>query len=75
MTITSAIEDSLRDLAPMLAAAGRTVEVASASDTDCAIVLKGFCDGCACVDSYKEGIEQLVRETVPTIQSVTFTTA
>lgn len=73
--IQSTIEESLQDLAPMLAAAGRAVRVVSATDTECAIELKGFCGDCACVDSYKEGIEGLVREKAPTIQSVTFTTA
>lgn len=72
--IRSIIEESLQDLAPMLATAGRAVRVVSASDSECAIELKGFCGDCACVDSYKEGIEELVREKAPTIQSVTFTT-
>jgi len=68
------IEDSLKDVAPMLAAAGRSVHVLKATETECAIELRGFCGDCACVDSYKEGIENLVHEKVPTIQSVTFTT-
>lgn len=72
--IQSTVEESLQDFAPMLAVAGRAVRVVSATDTECAIELKGFCGDCACVDSYKEGIEGLVREKVPTIQSVTFTT-
>ncbi len=72
--IQTTIEDSLKDLVPMLAAAGRAVRVVSATDNECAIELKGFCSDCACVDSYKEGIEGLVREKAPSIQSVTFTT-
>ncbi len=72
-TIQATIEDSLKDIAPMLAAAGRSVHVLSATETDCSIELRGFCGDCACVDSYKEGIEGLVREKAPSIQSVTFT--
>ena len=72
-TIQATIEDSLQDIAPMLAAAGRSVHVLSATETDCAIELRGFCGDCACVDSYKEGIEGLVREKAPNIQTVTFT--
>ena len=73
-TIQETITASLADVAPMLAAAGRSVHVLSANDTECSIELRGFCGDCACVDSYKEGIEALVREQAPTIQSVTFTT-
>jgi Fe-S cluster biogenesis protein NfuA len=73
--VQATIEDSLKDLAPMLAAAGRSVHVLSATDAACAIELHGFCGDCACVDSYKEGIEGLVREKAPNIQTVTFTTA
>jgi Fe-S cluster biogenesis protein NfuA len=72
-TIQATIEDSLKDISPMLAAAGRSVHVLSANETECAIELRGFCGDCACVDSYKEGIEVLVREKVPNIQSVSFT--
>jgi Fe-S cluster biogenesis protein NfuA len=74
MTIQTQLEEALQDLAPMLAAAGRSVHVTSATDTDCAIELRGFCDDCACVDSYKEGIEALVRDKVPSVQVVSFTT-
>lgn len=73
-TIQATIEDSVKDLAPMLAAAGRAVRVVSVNDTECVIELKGFCGDCACVDSYKEGIEGLVREKAPSIESVLFTT-
>lgn len=73
MDIQITIEDALKDIAPMLAAAGRSVRVVSASERECAIELKGFCGGCACVDSYKEGITELVREKAPMIEIVSFT--
>lgn len=75
MDITSTIQDSLRDIAPMLASAGRSVCVVSANETECTIELRGFCGDCACVESYKEGIEQIIRDNAPTIQTVTFMTA
>lgn len=73
MTIQTHLEEALQDLAPMLAAAGRSIRVVSATETECAIELRGFCGDCNCVDSYKEGIEELVRDKVPTMQSVAFT--
>lgn len=73
MTIQTHLEEALLDLAPMLAAAGRSIHVVSATETECAVELRGFCGDCNCVDSYKEGIEELVRDKVPTLQTITFT--
>ncbi len=72
MDIKALIETALVDVEPMLRAAGRAVTVKEASDERCVIELKGFCGDCACSSSYMEGIEELIRGKMPTIQTVEF---
>ncbi len=68
----SLIESALVDVEPMLRAAGRSVAVKEASDTHCVVELKGFCGDCACSGSYMEGIQDLVREKIPSIKNIEF---
>jgi len=75
MTMTETIEQALRDIQPLLAAAGRSVCVKTADETSCVIELKGFCQGgCACTESYVQGIEEIIRDKAPKIQTVQFET-
>jgi Fe-S cluster biogenesis protein NfuA len=48
------------------------VAVKEASDTHCVVELKGFCGDCACSGSYMEGIQDLVREKIPSIKNIEF---
>jgi Fe-S cluster biogenesis protein NfuA len=68
----SLIESALADVEPMLKAAGRSVTVTEASNDRCVVELKGFCGDCACSGSYMEGIEDLVREKIPSIKNIEF---
>lgn len=72
MDIKSLIESALMDIEPMLRAAGRSVTVKEAADDRCVIELQGFCGDCACSGSYMEGIEDLVREKMPSIKTIEF---
>lgn len=75
MDIKSLLETALFDIEPMLRAAGRSIAVKEASDDRCVIELKGFCGDCACSSSYMEGIEELVREKIPSIKDIQFVQA
>lgn len=66
------LTDALAGIKPMLAASGRAVLVKDVSETRCVIELTGFCDGCSCSESYKEGIQDLVREHAPEIKEIEF---
>jgi Fe-S cluster biogenesis protein NfuA len=68
----SLIESALADVEPMLKAAGRSVTVTEASNDRCVVELKGFCGDCACSTSYMEGIEDIVREKLPSIKNIEF---
>lgn len=72
MDIKSLVESALTDIEPMLRAAGRSVSVKEASDDRCVIELKGFCGDCACSGSYMEGIEEIVREKMPSVKEIQF---
>lgn len=75
MDVTSLIESALTDVEPMLRAAGRSIAVKEANNERCVIELKGFCGDCACSSSYMEGIEELVREKIPSIKEIEFVQA
>jgi len=66
------LEKRLEHLKPILASGGRSIEVLSAEGTEASFLLQGFCGGCACSQSYKEGIMDLVKETCPEINNISF---
>lgn len=72
MTTKELIEQSLEDIRPMLAAAGREIVVSEATDTSCVIEMAGFCGDCACTESYQEGIQEILEQKAPHITSVQF---
>lgn len=69
------LTDALAGIKPLLAASGRTVSVREVSADRCVIELSGFCEGCSCSESYKEGIQDLVREHAPEIKEIEFINA
>jgi len=73
MTIHELIDTAFADMKPMLAMKGREIKVVRADDAACTIELVGFCNGgCACTQSYKEEIEELIREKMPTVKTIEF---
>ena len=70
--IQTVLTDALTVIKPLLAASGRSVSVKDVSEDRCVIELSGFCDGCSCSESYKEGIQDLVREHAPHIKEIEF---
>lgn len=66
------LTDALAGIKPLLAASGRAVLIKEVSSDRCVIELSGFCEGCSCSESYKEGIQDLVREHAPEIKEVEF---
>lgn len=65
MDVREKLESTLQGLKPVLDAAGRTITVRSLDGKVCVVELGGFCGGCACSSTYKEGIEELVQGVAP----------
>ncbi|MEK7451946.1 MAG: NifU family protein [Patescibacteria group bacterium] len=66
------LEKRLEHLKPILASAGRSIDVLSVETPRATFRLSGFCCGCACSSSYKDGITDLVKEICPEITDINF---
>lgn len=64
--------DQLTSLKPVLDSAERSIEVASNDAPKIVFKLAGFCGGCACSSSYKDGLMDLVAEHCPEYTVVEF---
>jgi len=58
----SDLEAKLASLKPVLESAKRSIEIVSTNDQKIVFKLSGFCGGCGCVSSYKDGLADLVAE-------------
>ena len=63
--IVTLVDEALRDVRPLLADAGRAITVTDAAADRVRLRLDGFCSGCACGDSYKDGLRELLAEKAP----------
>lgn len=70
--LQTVLTEALMGIKPLLAASGRAVAVKEVTSDRCVIELSGFCEGCSCSESYKEGIQDLVREHAPNIKEIEF---
>jgi Fe-S cluster biogenesis protein NfuA len=70
--IREKLEARLVHLKPILAAAGRSIEVVSIDKPSIIFRVAGFCSGCACTSSYKESLEELVADTCPELTNISF---
>ena len=66
------IQAQLDTLKPVLDSAERAIEIVSAEGTTITFKLSGFCGGCECSGSYKEGLQDLVKEHCPEYSVVEF---
>lgn len=66
------LEQRLTHLKPILSAAGRAIEVVSVDAPRVTFRVSGFCSGCACASSYKEGLQELVASTCPELTDIQF---
>lgn len=64
--------DQLASLKPVLDSAERSIEIVSSDAPTITFKLVGFCGGCACSSSYKEGLQDLVAEHCPEFTAVEF---
>ena len=69
------IEKALEGLKPVLASAGRSVEGVSFESPKATFGLSVFCGGCGCASSYKDGLEEMVKEVCPEITTIEFVEA
>lgn len=72
MDYKSLLESKLVHLKPILEAGNRSIEVIEVSEPFVTFRVKGFCSGCACSSSYKEGLEELVQNTCPELTEIKF---
>jgi Fe-S cluster biogenesis protein NfuA len=72
MDVKEKLEARLAHLKPILAAGGRSIEVVSVEPPSVTFRVSGFCSGCACSSSYKEGLEELVADTAPELTDIHF---
>ncbi|KKW32952.1 MAG: hypothetical protein UY77_C0009G0020 [Candidatus Uhrbacteria bacterium GW2011_GWA2_53_10] len=66
------IEEGIAHLKPILASAGRAIDVVEVATPKAVIRLSGFCGGCACSDSYKQGLRDLIAERCPELTDISF---
>ena len=66
------LEARLAHLRPILAAGGKAIEIISIESPKVVFAVKGFCSGCECSTSYREGLEELVRDTCPELTDICF---
>ncbi|MBI4598968.1 NifU family protein [Candidatus Uhrbacteria bacterium] len=72
MTSKELIEETLAPLRPILAEAGKALEIVSCEPPRVVVKLSGFCGGCECSGSYREGLMDLVFEKCPDIEEIEF---
>jgi Fe-S cluster biogenesis protein NfuA len=66
------LKDQLASLKPVLDSAGRAIEIVSFDTPMIVFRLSGFCGGCECSGSYKEGLQDLVAEHCPEFSVIEF---
>lgn len=62
----------LATLKPVLDSAGRSIAIVTAEAPTIVFKISGFCGGCECSGSYKEGLQDLVAEHCPEMTVVEF---
>ncbi len=72
MNTKEMLEAALAPSKPMLTSAGRAIEVVEVTPTSVTFKLAGFCGGCECSGSYKEGLCDMVQANCPEIKDVQF---
>lgn len=66
------LQEQLDGLKPVLDTAGRAIVILKAEGETITFKISGFCGGCECSGSYKEGLQDLVREHCPEYAIVEF---
>ncbi len=72
MEIRERLETRLAHLKPILEEGGKSIEILSIEGNKVTFAVKGFCSGCGCTSSYKEGLQDLVQETCPELTEICF---
>ncbi len=72
MSSLAPLEEKLATLKPILDSAGRAIRIVDSVAPKMTFELQGFCGGCACSSSYKEGLQDLVSELAPEYTQVEF---
>ncbi len=64
--------EQLATLKPVLDSAGRSIEILECNAPKIVFKITGFCGGCECSGSYKEGLQDLVEDHCPEYSVVEF---
>ncbi len=63
--VREAVEEILKDIRPLLKGAGRDIAVVEATENSAMLRLEGFCSGCACGESYRDGLREMFAAKIP----------
>lgn len=66
------LAEELAAIKPVLDSAERAIEVATKEGSRIVFRLSGFCGGCGCSESYKDGLRDLVSRHCPEYTEVEF---
>jgi Fe-S cluster biogenesis protein NfuA len=66
--LTHLIREILKDIQPLLQQAGKDIVLVEATEDRARFRLEGFCSGCGCGDSYREGIREMVSAKMPGVK-------
>lgn len=71
MQTEETINEILKDIKLLLQKGGKDIVLVRATESAAHFRLEGFCSGCGCGDSYREGILEMISEKMPHV-SVSF---
>ncbi len=62
------IRDVLKDIQPLLQQGGKDIVLLEATENRARFRLEGFCSGCGCGDSYRDGIRETLMAKMPGVE-------
>lgn len=68
MSIQETIAALLKDIQPLLQQGGKDIVLLEATETRARFRLEGFCSGCGCGDSYRDGIRETLMAKMPGVE-------
>ena len=68
MSTQEIVENILKDIKQLLQHGGKDIVVVEAKDNRVRFRLEGFCSGCGCGDSYRDGLREMIQNKIPNIE-------
>ena len=67
-TVTNEVASILADIKPLLQQGGKDIVLVEAREQYARFRLDGFCSGCGCGESYRDGIREMLQTKMPDLQ-------